>query len=62
MASDVRNVVASVVGWLIVGIVLFLLLTFVLGALGFLLRSLVWLVLIGLLVAAYLKLKEPPDV
>ncbi len=62
MPDDARNVVASAIGWLIVGVAAFWVLSLVLGAIGFVLRSLVWLVVLGLLVAAYFKIKDPPDV
>jgi hypothetical protein len=54
-----RSVLATVVGWVLVGIVAWLLLRTVFGALGFVVRGvLVIAVIVGLL-WAYLALKAP---
>jgi hypothetical protein len=61
MASRQRAALASVVGWVIVVLVVLWLFGLVIGWIRFVLRSIVWVVLIGLLLAAYLAIREPPD-
>lgn len=61
MASKPRSALASLIGWVIVALVVIWLFGIVIGTLRFVLRSIVWIVLIALLVAAYFSLKTPPD-
>ena len=61
MAGSARSVLASAIGWLIVVVVAIWLLGLVAGWIGFVLRSIGWLVLIVLLVIAYFAIKAPPD-
>ena len=61
MANSPRSVLASAIGWLIVGLLAFWLLGLVAGWLGFVVRSIGWLLLIGLLAVAYFTIKAPPD-
>ncbi|MFW2333299.1 hypothetical protein [Ilumatobacter sp.] len=61
MANSPRSVLASAIGWLIVAVIVFWLLGLVAGWIGFVVRSIGWLLLIGLLIAAYLAIKAPPD-
>lgn len=61
MASTPRSTLASVIGWVIVALVVIWLFGIVIGTLRFVLRSIVWIVLIVLLVWAYLSIKEPPE-
>ena len=56
-----RSALASVIGWVIVALIVIWLFGLVLGWIGFVLRSIGWIVLIGLLLAAYLAIKGPPD-
>ena len=56
-----RGCAASVVGWLIVVIVAWLLLKGVFGVLGWALRGIVVLVLIAVLLNVYFRLKSGPD-
>lgn len=52
---------ASIVGWVIVALLVFWFLGIVIGTIAFMIRFLVWIVVLGLLLAAYAKLKEPGD-
>lgn len=61
MADSPRSVLASVIGWLIVALIGFWLFGLLLGWIGFVVRSFGWLLAIGLLIAAYLTIKDPPD-
>jgi hypothetical protein len=54
-------VLASAVGWVIVALIVVWFFGIVIGTLRFVLRSVVWIVLIALLLAAYFSLKTPPD-
>lgn len=61
VSNSPRSVLASAIGWLIVGLIAFWLVGLVAGWLGFVVRSIGWLLLIGLLVVAYFAIKAPPD-
>jgi hypothetical protein len=61
MATSPRSVIASALGWVIVALVAIWLLGTLIGWISFVLRSIVWIALIGLLVAAYLALRGPPS-
>ena len=61
MAPKPRSVLASVIGWVIVALVVIWLFGMVIGTITFVLRSVVWIVLIAVLVGAYFSLKTPPD-
>lgn len=61
MSSRSRSALASAVGWIIVALVVIWLFGLLVGWIGFVLRSAGWILLIGLLVAAYLALKAPDD-
>ena len=52
---------ATVVGWAIVAVVAWWLLGAVLGTVLWVVRSLVWVVILGGLIWAYLALKAPDD-
>ncbi len=60
MASP-RSTLASVIGWVIVAVILFWGFGLVIGWIRFVIRSMFWLVLIGVLVVIYLNLKAPDD-
>lgn len=60
MASP-RSALASVIGWIIVALIVVWLFGMLIGWIRFVLRSAAWLVLIGLLLAAYFAAKGPPD-
>lgn len=60
MADSARSVLASAIGWLIVALVAFWLFGLLIGWVGFVVRSIGWLLLLGLLVAAYFAIKAPP--
>lgn len=61
MAGTARSAFASAIGWLIVVLIAVWLFGLVFGWIAFVVRSIGWLLLIGLLVAAYLAIKGPPD-
>jgi hypothetical protein len=54
-------VLATVVGWIVVAVVAYWLLGAVLGTLRFVIRAVVWIVVIVALVGLYARLKSPPD-
>lgn len=59
MASGPKSVLASAVGWVIVALLAFWFLGIIAGTIAFMVRFLVWIVLLGALLALYLKLKSP---
>lgn len=61
MATRPRSVLASAIGWIIVALVVIWLFGLVIGWIRFVLRSIVWFVLIGLLLAAYFAVRAPDD-
>lgn len=56
-----RNTLATVIGWVILAIVVWLVLRFVLRTLFWMLRGLIWVIVLGGLVVAYFALKSPPS-
>jgi hypothetical protein len=61
-ASDTsRSALATVIGWIIVAAVAYWLLGAVLGTLRFVIRAVVWVVVISALVGLYARLKSPPE-
>ena len=56
-----RSLLATIIGWVLVGIVVWLALRFVLGALGFLIRGVILIIVIVGLLWAYLTLRAPRD-
>lgn len=61
MPSPARSALASAIGWLIVAVVVVWSFGLLIGWIRFVLRSIAWIVLIVLLVAVYLAVKEPPE-
>ena len=61
MAATPRSVFASAIGWVIVVLVAMWLFGMLIGWISFVLRSIVWIALIGVLIWVYLSLKDPPD-
>jgi hypothetical protein len=61
MATSPRSALASAIGWIIVALIVIWLFGMVIGWIRFVLRSIAWIVLIGLLLAAYFAAKGPPD-
>jgi hypothetical protein len=61
MATTPRSALASAIGWVIVALVAIWLFGMVIGWISFVLRSIVWIVLIAVLIGVYLSVKEPPD-
>lgn len=61
MAASPRSVLASTIGWIIVALIVIWLFGMVIGWVRFVLRSVAWFVLIGLLIAAYLAVRAPED-
>ncbi len=59
MASGSRRVLASIVGWVIVAILVYWLIGLIIATIGFLLRFLIWGILLGALITLYLNLKSP---
>lgn len=56
-----RNVLATVVGWLLVALVVYLFFGWIIGTIFWLVRTLFVLVVLGAIFALYLKLKGDPD-
>ena len=56
-----RSLLATIIGWVLVAIVVWLALRFLFGALGFVVRGAVLIVVIVGLLWAYLTLKAPDD-
>ena len=56
-----RSLLATIVGWVLAAIVVWLALRFVFGTLGFLVRGVIVIVVIVGLLWAYLALKAPND-
>ncbi len=59
MAGGSRRVLASIVGWAIVAILVYWLIGLIIATIGFLLRFLIWAILLGALITLYLNLKAP---
>jgi hypothetical protein len=60
-ARSSRSVVASIIGWVIVAIVAIWLLDLVVGTVRVLARFVLWAVILGLLVFAYVKLRDDDE-
>ncbi len=60
MASP-RSALASAIGWVIVALVVVWGFGMIVGWIAFVVRSFLWIVVIGVLVVAYLSLRAPPD-
>jgi hypothetical protein len=60
-ASKPKSLLASIVGWLIVALVVYWLIGIVVGTIVFIARFVVWIVVLGLLIAAYFKLTADDD-
>lgn len=61
VAGGTRNWAATIVGWVIVAVVVYLLLGALMTALGLLVKLLVWAIVIGALITLYVNLKSPDD-
>ena len=61
MATRPRSILASAIGWIIVALVVIWLFGMVIGWIAFVLRSIVWFVVIGVLLVAYLAVRAPDD-
>ena len=59
MASGPKSVLASVVGWLIVALIAYWFIGIVIGTIAFMIRFIVWIILLGVLLTIYLQLKSP---
>lgn len=59
MADGPKSILASVVGWLIVALLAYWFLGIIIGTIAFMVRFIVWIILLGVLVTIYLKLKSP---
>ena len=60
MASP-RSALASAIGWVLVALVVVWGFGMIVGWIAFVVRSFLWIVVIGVLLVAYLSLKAPPD-
>jgi hypothetical protein len=60
-ASKPKSLLASIIGWVIVALIVYWLLGIVVGTIRFLVRFLVWVVLLGLLIVAYFRLQSDDD-
>ncbi|MEL6891623.1 MAG: hypothetical protein AAFP84_08510 [Actinomycetota bacterium] len=59
MASEApRNLAATIVGWLLVALVVYLLFGWIIGTIRWIIRMIVVLVVLGGLFALYLKLRD----
>jgi hypothetical protein len=56
-----RSVLATIIGWVLTAIVVWFVLRFILGTVGFLVRGVVLIVVVVGLLWAYLWLKAPND-
>jgi hypothetical protein len=61
MASSPRSALASAIGWVIVAVIVIWSFGLLIGWISFVLRSVAWILLIGVLLAAYFAVKGPPD-
>ena len=59
MAGRGRSFAATIVGWVIVAVVVYLLLGAVMTALGLLVRFVIWAIVIAALITLYLNLRSP---
>ena len=59
MAGRGRSFAATIVGWVIVAVVVYLLLCAVMTALGLLVRFVIWAIVIAALITLYLNLRSP---
>jgi hypothetical protein len=55
--SGGRNFLASVIGWLIMGIIVWVLFGGIFGAIRFIIRMVVFLVVVGALLSLYFRLR-----
>jgi hypothetical protein len=60
-ARSSKSVLRSVVGWLLVAIIAIWLLDTIVGTVRVLARFVLWIVIIGLLVVAYFKLRDDDE-
>jgi hypothetical protein len=60
-SSTPRSALATIVGWLIVAVIGWFVLSSVLGAVFWVARGFLWVLILGGLVWAYLALKAPSD-
>ena len=58
MTSQPKSLLATIVGWLIVALIVYWLIGIVVGTIVFLVRFIVWIAILGLLIAAYFTLKS----
>lgn len=61
MAGRTRNALASAIGWTIVALIAIWAFGMVIGWIRFVLRSVAWLIVIGVLLFVYFAIKGPPD-
>lgn len=61
MAGSSRSTAASIVGWVLVALIVYAVLGALLATIGFLVRFIVWAVVIGALITLYLNLRSPDD-
>jgi hypothetical protein len=53
--------VASIVGWVLVALIVYAVLGALLATIGFLVRFILWAVVIGALITLYVNLRSPDD-
>lgn len=61
MAGRTRSVAASLIGYLLVGLLIIWLLNALVGTLFWLIRTVLFALIVGVLLAAYLALRAPRD-
>ena len=61
MSSPTRSALASAIGWVIVALIVIWMFGLLIGWIRFVLRSVAWILLLGLLGVAYFAIKDPPE-
>lgn len=56
-----KSLLATVIGWLILGLLVFWLFGLVVGTIRFLVRFIVWIAVLALLLVAYFKLSDDEE-
>jgi len=57
-SSAGRSILASVVGWMIVAFIVWVFFGSILGAIGFIIRMILFLIVVGALLTVYFRLRD----
>ena len=57
-SSGGRSILASVVGWMIVAFIVWVFFGSILGAIGFIIRMVLFLIVVGALLTVYFRLRD----